>query len=45
VIHASRFTICAVLAVWLFFVGVAACGKKGNPVPPEDAPPAKQENK
>ena len=29
----------------LFVVSLAACGKKGAPVAPEDAPPAKQESR
>lgn len=38
------------LAGLIFMSGVLmgslnACGKKGNPVPPEDVPPAKQETK
>ena len=40
--HVSRFTFHVLLAGVLCWGGLAACGKKGNPVPPEDVPPAKQ---
>jgi predicted small lipoprotein YifL len=37
-------TLCAMVFVaGLVLAGVAACGKKTAPVPPEDVPPAKQE--
>jgi predicted small lipoprotein YifL len=34
-----------ILMSGLLIGSLNACGKKGNPVPPEDAPPAKQETK
>ncbi len=34
-----------ILMSGLLIGSLNACGKRGNPVPPEDAPPAKQESK
>jgi predicted small lipoprotein YifL len=37
-------TVCAmVLVAGFVLTGMAACGKKTAPVPPEDVPPAKRE--
>lgn len=44
--HGRLLRLAALILMIGFLVGsLNACGKKGNPVPPEDAPPAKQETK